>query len=122
MIKFERNKIMKIMIKGNRKNISEIPRLPGIYIIYSKYGDIMYVGKSHDVRSRIYDHFLSCCPYFYESPKVIWKQSPTSLKNKTNDISHFRYILLPEVKTDKELRTIEKCLIKILLPPLNWRA
>ncbi len=53
-------------IKESRlpKNISlerlhEIPEDPGVYYLHDRYGDIVYVGKSKNIKKRIFEHFAS---------------------------------------------------------------
>jgi DNA polymerase-3 subunit epsilon len=36
--------------------VEEIPEEPGIYYFYNETGDLIYIGKSRDLRQRIYTH------------------------------------------------------------------
>lgn len=38
-------------------NLSGIPESPGVYIFYGKSGQPLYVGKSKNIRERVFNHF-----------------------------------------------------------------
>ena len=40
----------------NRKNIEDVPNIPGVYELLDADGDTAYVGKSNRLRDRLYDH------------------------------------------------------------------
>ena len=37
--------------------IKELPEEPGVYYLHDKNGDVIYVGKSKNIRSRVFSHF-----------------------------------------------------------------
>jgi excinuclease UvrABC nuclease subunit len=39
-----------------KKNIEEVPNVPGVYELLDADGDAVYVGKSNHLRDRLYDH------------------------------------------------------------------
>lgn len=38
------------------KNISKLPKKPGVYFLKNKKGDIFYIGKANNIRSRVQNH------------------------------------------------------------------
>lgn len=43
--------------KKIKREIPKIPNLPGIYKFYDKFGNLIYIGKSINLRKRIYSYF-----------------------------------------------------------------
>lgn len=41
------------------KIISELPEKPGVYFFYNENGDIIYIGKSINIKKRVQQHFKS---------------------------------------------------------------
>jgi DNA polymerase-3 subunit epsilon len=40
-----------------RRHIGTLPQAPGVYLFYGSAGELLYVGKSRDVRTRVRAHF-----------------------------------------------------------------
>lgn len=50
-----------ISLKGLNSNLSnekikELPQKPGVYYFFNKQGDIIYIGKSINIRNRVLSH------------------------------------------------------------------
>lgn len=45
-----------------KKTAREFPREPGVYIMHDREGDVIYVGKAKDLRSRVGSYFLENNP------------------------------------------------------------
>jgi DNA polymerase-3 subunit epsilon len=42
-----------------RASLNELPEAPGVYIMYGEHDEILYVGKSRNIRERVLSHFSS---------------------------------------------------------------
>lgn len=42
--------------KFSRKNLEKVPNTPGVYEIINNKGQTLYVGKTNNLRNRLYDH------------------------------------------------------------------
>lgn len=55
------NTIPELDFPAASKNYNEIKDIPfytgGIYFIYNEYGNLVYIGKSANLRNRLYSHF-----------------------------------------------------------------
>jgi DNA polymerase-3 subunit epsilon len=43
----------------SRTDVQSLPESPGVYLFYGNSGELLYVGKSRNVRSRVLDHFAN---------------------------------------------------------------
>ncbi|HPF92365.1 MAG TPA: exonuclease domain-containing protein [Tenuifilaceae bacterium] len=43
----------------NPKVIDDLPEMPGVYYFYNEQGELLYIGKSINIRRRVLDHFAS---------------------------------------------------------------
>ncbi len=41
----------------NTESVKNLPEEPGVYYMYNKEGDLVYIGKSRNIRSRVISHF-----------------------------------------------------------------
>lgn len=41
----------------DKNYLRDIPVLPGVYLFYNRQGDVIYVGKTNNLRSRIFSYF-----------------------------------------------------------------
>ncbi len=89
--------------KLETSKIDNLPQAPGLYYFYSEEGELLYVGKSKSIRSRVINHFR---------PNIKRKKD-LQLKNQVADI---QYVL-----TGNELAALlyESQEIKNLQPPFN---
>lgn len=83
--------------------IKSIPQSPGVYIFYNTEGDVLYVGKSIKMRSRVLSHFSNDI----ESGKEL------RLTQETADIEY------RETKGELSALFLESKLIKELSPVYN---
>ena len=49
--------ILKRNINTLRSKAAALPRLPGVYIMKGRGGNVIYVGKSRSLRDRVYQYF-----------------------------------------------------------------
>jgi excinuclease ABC subunit C len=93
-------------IQDLKKLSSELPTNPGVYKYFDINGDIIYVGKAKNLRSRVKS-------YFYVT---LDKDSKTyALVKKINHIEHI------EVRSELEALILEAALIKKYTPKYNIR-
>jgi excinuclease ABC subunit C len=86
-----------------RKKASTLPLRPGVYIMKSKSGTVIYVGKSRALKNRV-------SQYFHDSVKNVKTDAMTA------NIYDFDYILCD---TEIEALTLENSLIKLYKPKYN---
>jgi DNA polymerase III subunit epsilon len=81
--------------------LEALPDLCGVYYLHNAYGDVIYVGKSIDIRKRIFEHFADTT------------RKSATLQEQTHSITH-------EV-TGSELSALllESAEIKRILPVIN---
>lgn len=88
----------------DRKNLKNIPKKPGIYIMHNHAGDIIYVGKAKNLFNRVHSYF----------------QNPKNLPIKTQiQVSHVESIETIVVDTEMEALILECNLIKEHRPRYN---
>lgn len=91
-----------LFLKEEYKN--NIPKnKPGLYFFYDENKILLYIGKSIDIRSRIKTYFS------------YWTMSHLHDKFK----EFVKYISVQFVEEDKDLKALEKELIKQYRPALN---
>lgn len=78
------------------KNPNRIPRKPGVYIMWRKSNDHIYIGESYDVRRRLIEHATVQYPKQYID-RDIAKFGP----------EHFRVAFIEEVADQKARRIRE---------------
>lgn len=49
----------------------DIPQLSGVYFLLDSNGDIMYIGASVNVSTRIRDHKRGTKNYIFDTPRII---------------------------------------------------
>ncbi len=87
-----------------RSKISALPRNPGVYFMKSTKGQVLYVGKAKDLKSRVSSYFTDSKDH---SPKT---------RSLVREIYDFEIML---VKTEVEALLLERTLIKHHQPPFN---
>lgn len=89
--------------KRLREKAATLPLRPGVYIMRSKNGTVIYVGKSRALKNRV-------SQYFHESAQNVKTDAMTS------NVYDFDYILCD---TEMEALTLENSLIKLYRPKYN---
>jgi excinuclease ABC subunit C len=51
------DKKQQLLEKGFTSFIKEAPELPGVYIVYNAEGQIIYIGKAKNIKSRLKSHY-----------------------------------------------------------------
>ena len=88
----------------NTELLNNIPKRPGVYKMYNKAGDIIYVGKAKNLFNRVRQYF----------------QSPERLAPKTRaQVKHIERIETIVVDTETEALILECNLIKEHRPRYN---
>jgi excinuclease ABC subunit C len=87
-----------------RTKLSSLPREPGVYFMKGARGQVLYVGKAKDLRSRVASYFVESKDH---SPKT---------RSLVRDIHDFEIML---VKTEVDALLLERTLIKHHQPPFN---
>ncbi len=88
-----------------RSKAASLPEVPGVYIMKTAQGDVIYVGKSKRLKNRVSSYFLQN----HKHPKTA---------RLVSQIYDFDFILC---KTEMESLTLENVLIKKHLPKYNIR-
>lgn len=86
--------------------VKEFPKDPGVYLMKSATGKIIYVGKAKNIKNRVRSYFNSSNE---QSPKTVFL---------VKQISHVEYII---TKTEVEAFLLEASLIKKHRPKYNIR-
>jgi len=47
----------RLTLRTTRKHIDTLPDTPGVYLFYGSVGELLYVGKSKNIRTRVRAHF-----------------------------------------------------------------
>lgn len=86
------------------KNIEKLPKTPGVYFLKNKFGEIFYIGKAANIRSRAQSHI--------RDGKIL---QTTSYKPQANVIEY--------IETINEIEALlkESYFIKKLQPKMNIR-
>ncbi|MFA5689695.1 MAG: excinuclease ABC subunit UvrC [Kiritimatiellales bacterium] len=92
-----------------RKKIKELPDEPGVYLMRSRAGKIIYIGKAISLRRRVQN-------YFREST---YRKAEPKLRGLIRSIADFDFIVL---KNDAEAVLTESRLIKEYKPRYNSLA
>ncbi len=87
-----------------KEQLKSVPQEPGVYLMKDKAGDIIYVGKSKNLKNRLSSYFRAIDSHL---PKV---------KTMVINVSTFEYIL---TDTEVEALILEANLIKKHLPRFN---
>lgn len=77
------------------------PHLPGVYTMYNKWGEVLYVGKAKDLQKRL-------SSYRYSKSRKVQRM-----------ISHLHGIGIEVCKTETDAILLENLLIRSLRPPFN---
>ncbi len=85
-----------------RTKAASLPRLPGVYIMENKHGDVIYVGKSRSLRDRV-------SQYFHGSHDI-------KTAKMASNVNNFRFIVCD---TEMDALILENDLIKKYTPKYN---
>jgi excinuclease ABC subunit C len=87
-----------------RTKLTSLPRSPGVYFMKGSKGQVLYVGKAKDLKSRVSSYFTDSKDH---SPKT---------RSLVREIQDFEVML---VKTEVDALLLERTLIKHHQPPFN---
>lgn len=87
-----------------RIKLASLPRSPGVYFMKGTKGQVLYVGKAKDLKSRVSSYFTDSKDH---SPKT---------RSLVREIQDFEVML---VKTEVDALLLERTLIKHHQPPFN---
>lgn len=87
----------------NKGFLKTIPEVPGVYIMFSETGEVIYIGKSINLKNRINSYFSS-------------KKHSKRIQNMVNKVARIEYII---VNTETEALILEANLIKKHKPKYN---
>ncbi len=85
-----------------RRKASSLPRLPGVYIMENRYGEVIYVGKSRSLKDRV-------SQYFHGGHDV-------KTSKMASNVNNFRFIICD---TEMDALILENDLIKKHTPKYN---
>lgn len=92
-------------MKDFTEELKQIPKSPGVYLMYNEDGEIIYVGKANSLRSRVSSYFQKSNQG--KSAKVL---------AMVDHVDHFEYIL---VENEVEALVLESNFIKEHMPKYN---
>jgi len=92
------------MIKNPKETVKSLPQLPGVYIYKDEVGEVIYVGKAKNLRSRVGSYF---------STKLDPHSKTYALVSRINDVSFIT------VDNEFDALILEASLIKKFLPKYN---
>ncbi|NIK92171.1 GIY-YIG nuclease family protein [Mangrovimonas sp. CR14] len=90
----------KYQMEPNLKRIiDELPTVTGVYYIHNEYGDVIYIGKSKNIKSRISQHFSNTNP---KSKKIQLQTAAVTYEQTGSEL----VALLKESEEIKKLRPL----------------
>jgi len=90
-----------------REKVRNLPHTPGVYLMKSRFGTVIYVGKAKDLRKRVSTYFQRSTSRRIEQPKI------RSMIDLVTDIETV------EVRSETEALLLEGRLIKEYRPRYN---
>lgn len=89
---------------GIRNKLSSLPRDPGVYFMKGARGQVLYVGKAKNLKSRVSSYFVDS------------KEHSAKTRSLVREIQDFEIML---VETEVDALLLERTLIKHHQPPFN---
>ena len=87
-----------------KEQLKKLPEKPGVYLMKDKYGNIIYVGKSKNLKNRVRSYFVAISSH------------PPKVKAMVMNVFEFEYII---TDTEMEALILEANLIKKYMPRFN---
>lgn len=97
------------LLQGGEINVrgyADLPEGPGVYLFYGKEGELLYIGKSRNVRARVRSHFCG------SSPKERRLQSETTAIDAIPLSGELSALLLEASLIKKEMPLLNRMLRK----------
>ena len=92
-----------------RRQVSNLPRRPGVYLFLGGDGRVLYVGKAKRLRSRV-------ASYFHRSSRLARERSPAIQRMVERDASRILHV---PCRSELEAARRESRLIKDLHPSFH---
>ena len=86
-----------------RKKALELPHEPGVYLMHSSSGEVIYVGKAKNLKNRVSQYFDG-------------REKQIKVSNMVQNVHHFDFII---TKTESDAFALECTLIKKYKPKYN---
>jgi len=122
--------------------VDSLPEKPGVYFFFGAAGEIIYIGKSINLKKRISDHFRKGTDKIFKKvvhdrrgrppiPKFTWDYTQKHLdsfpsmvynkerKKKSKIINTTKQVKYIVTENDEEAYTLEGCLISAFRPSIN---
>ena len=87
-----------------KQKAHELPMEPGVYLMYNKNNDVIYVGKAKKLRNRVSQYFVDSMSHTIKTKRMI------------SQIDHFDFIV---AASEFEALVLECTLIKQYKPRYN---
>ncbi|NHK29875.1 MAG: hypothetical protein FK730_00895 [Asgard group archaeon] len=124
-----------------KDQISQIPNKSGVYFFFNTSNEIIYIGKSINLKKRVTDHFRDKFPNFFkivkrdkkkkkmpkhtfdytrewleERPSFIYNKERKKKSRIMNETVKIKYIITND---DEEAFTLEGCILSAFRPSIN---
>lgn len=98
-----RRKAVILLVMTIEEKLKELPSSSGVYLMYDKYGNVIYVGKAVVLKNRVRQYFHST-------------EKPPKVKAMVENVADFGYII---TLSEKDALVLESNLVKKYNPRYN---